>query len=320
MGWFRRKTGGLSARDSGYEPAPRATLAEDPVEAALQAQRFGLLARPPAECRNLPSFAKLRATMRQQLEAEFLLVPAGVTSLALHVNPEPGTPERDVETAAFLLARCAVTHAQFQFFVDSGAYEQADLWPEEVWPQLVKFCDLTGAPGPRYWREGRHDKRLARHPVVGISWYEAAVYAAWAGLRLPTDAEWQVATAWQVGAAATTPRRYPWGDVLDLECCNLWASGHNHTLPVDACPAGAAPNGVLQLVGNTWEWLDRDLDCKDEDGGEVIGEAPLKVIRGGAFDTYFPWQATSSFRSGLPMLARAHNVGFRCALDAGAAE
>ncbi len=315
MGWFSRKSAAAATPTGSFEPAPRVESAKDPVEAALQTQRYGLLVRPPAEWRQLPSFTRVRNAVRQQIEAEFALVPPGVTSLALHVNPEPGTAERDVETAGFLLGRCAITNAQYQAFIDSGGYELADLWPEDVWPQLVKFCDQSGAPGPRYWRDGRHDRRLARHPVVGICWYEAAVYAAWAGLRLPSEAEWQVATAWQVGAAETSPRRYPWGDALDLECCNLWASGHNHTLPVDACPAGAAPNGVLQLIGNTWEWINADLDCRDEDGGEVVGEAPLKVIRGGAFDTYFPWQATSTFRSGLPALARVHNVGFRCVLD-----
>ena len=84
---------------------------------------------------------------------------------------------------------------------------------------------------------------------------------------------------------------------------------------MDACPAGAAPNGIQQLVGNTWEWVASDFNCTDDQGRDIVGESLLKGIRGGAFDTYFAWQATGAFRSGLPCLARVGNVGFRCALD-----
>ncbi|MEW6253057.1 MAG: SUMF1/EgtB/PvdO family nonheme iron enzyme [Planctomycetota bacterium] len=315
MGWFARKTTGVAGAGRDFAPAQRAAVPANPLQAALQLGRYGLFIRPPAEWRRQAEFAQLSATALQKLDENFALVPAGVATIAVHVNAEPGAKERDVETAPFLLARCAVTNEQYQLFVDSGAYENTALWPEDLWPHLLKLHDLTGTPGPRFWQDGRHDRRWGRHPVVGLCWHEAVAYAAWAGLRLPTEAEWQVAAAWSLGPAAASPRRYPWGDALDLEACNVWASGHGHTLPVDGCPAGAAPNGVLQLVGNAWEWIDADLDCTDDDGREIVGEAPLKVIRGGAYDTYFPWQATSTFRSGLPSLVRAHNVGFRCALD-----
>jgi len=316
MGWFSRKNDRAGSGGTGtFEAAARTAIADDPVQAAFELRRYGLLARAPAAWRQNSALGGTRQSALQKLDEAFALVADGRTSLPLQVNAQPGCPERDVQTTPFLLARHAVTHGDYQLFVDAGAYDDSALWPEEVWPHLIKFRDQSGAPAPRYWCDGRHDQRLARHPVVGICWYEAAIYAAWAGYRLPTEAEWQVAAAWQLGAAAATPRRYPWGDAFDLECCNIWASGHNHTLPVEACPAGATPNGVLQLVGNTWEWVDGEFDCTDDDGRTVVGEAPLKSIRGGAFDTYFPWQATSMFRSGLPGLVRTHNVGFRCAMD-----
>ncbi len=320
MGWFSRSaaTPHAPARAQRYEPAPVTRISDDPMTAAAQVHRYGVLLRPPEAWRKAAELPKLRAAALKKVDESFALVPEGATSIELQLNTETCGQERDTATQPFLLARCAVTNADYQLFVDAGVYEDASLWPECIWPHLIQFCDQTGAPGPRYWRGGRHDRRLARHPVVGVCWFEAYVYAAWAGYRLPTEAEWQVAAAWQLGSAAAGPRRYPWGDVLDLECCNIWASGHNHSLPVEACPAGAAPNGVLQLIGNTWEWVDADLDYRDDEGCEVVGEAPLKVIRGGAFDTYFAWQATSTFRSGLPMLARAHNVGFRCAMDVSA--
>lgn len=320
MGWFSRADAPDRAADRArrYEPAPLTRIPEDPAAAALPLRRLGVLLRPPEPWRQSSALPKLQDAALRKVDEEFALVPEAVTSIELQLNAETGGQVRDVATRPFLLARCAVTNADYQLFVDAGAYEDSGLWPEEVWPYLIEFRDQTGAPGPRYWRGGRHDRRLARHPVVGVCFLEACVYAAWAGYRLPTEAEWQVAASWQLGPAAASPRRYPWGDALDLECCNIWASGHGGPLAVEACPAGAAPNGVLQLIGNTWEWVNGDLDCRDGEGCTIIGEAPLKVIRGGAFDTYFAWQATSMFRSGLPLLARVHNVGFRCALDAGA--
>jgi iron(II)-dependent oxidoreductase len=72
---------------------------------------------------------------------------------------------------------------------------------------------------------------------------------------------------------------------------------------------------VQQLIGNVWEWTASELELVDSQGRHVIGEMPLRGVRGGAYDTYFDTQATASFRTGLILLTRAHNVGFRCALD-----
>lgn len=102
---------------------------------------------------------------------------------------------------------------------------------------------------------------------------------------------------------------------MDPERCNLWVSDVHGTVPVDRYESGAAPNGVLQLIGNVWEWCSSDYEVVDECGRMVVGDMLLKEIRGGAFDTYFPSQATSAFRTGLPSLIRAHNVGFRCIVD-----
>ena len=300
-----------------YQPAERPRLSQSAVERAIDTRRFGKLLNPPPEWKRDAAFQKYRRQAAEAIDEVFALVPAGRTSITQRINDEPGCPEVDFDTEPYLLARYPITNEDYQLFVDSGAYDEPEHWPESVWPHLINFKDLTGAPGPRYWRDGRHDRRLARHPVVGVCWYEAATYAAWAGYRLPTEAEWQVAATWQLAADASTIRRYPWGDALDLECCNIWASGHAGTLSVDACPAGAAPNGVQQLVGNTWEWVNSDFECTDDTDRPIIGESALKSIRGGAYDTYFPWQAAGRFRSGLPALARCHNVGVRCALDLG---
>jgi len=248
------------------------------------------------------------------IDERFALVPEGRASLAKTVNDYPGCPDVEIDTLPFLLARHTVTNAQFQKFVGAGGYEELEHWPKEIWPHLIDFKDLTDHPGPRFWEHGRCDKLLADHPVVGLCYYEAAAYARWAGFRLPSEAEWQMAASWRLRDSAHVLRRYPWGDAFDTNKCNLWASGVGQTVPVDAYEKGAAANGVRQLVGNVWEWTLSDFNVIDSQGRPVVGDMVVKAIRGGAFDTYFPSQATSYFRTGLACLTRAHNVGFRCVL------
>ncbi len=314
LGLFSRKSDDANAaRD--FVPAPTSTLPADPLARALQLGRLGLILARPAEWAARPDFQQVLGLAMRAVDERFALVPEGLATIPLTIYDQPGQPEQDFETQPFLLARHAVTNAQFQSFVDDGGYENLEHWPQDVWPHLINFKDQTGVSAPRFWREGRHDSRFAQHPVVGVCYYEAEAFARWAGLRLPTESEWQMAASWRLRTTGSMPRRYPWGDGLDLDCCNIWASGHGHTLPVNACEAGAAPNGVLQLIGNVWEWTSSDFEATDRDGRAVVGDTLLKSVRGGAFDTYFPWQATSDFRTGLSCMVRTNNTGLRCALN-----
>jgi iron(II)-dependent oxidoreductase len=251
----------------------------------------------------------------QAIDESFALVPDGFASLPQTIADHPGCQEEDIETGSFLLSIHAITNAQYQKFVDGGGYEELELWPRDIWPHLIDFKDQTENTGPRFWRNGRHNRRLAEHPVVGICYYEAAAYATWAGYRLPTEAEWQMAASWRIRSSSNVLRRYPWGDALDTSRCNIWSSGIGETVPVSAYKTGGAPNGILQLCGNVWEWTSSDFMVVHEEGRPVVGDMLMKSIRGGAYDTYFPSQATSCFRTGLASLSRAHNVGFRCAMD-----
>jgi len=307
--------GGQAVDVVAYEPADVNAWSDDPLERCIQQERYGFLVRHCHRFRDHPDLEAAVATATEAIDARFAMVPEGLVSLAMTTTALPGQAELDVETAPFLMARFCVTNAQYQKFVDGGGYMDLSLWPRDIWPHLIDFKDQTGQFGPRYWREGRHDQRLAEHPVVGVCYYEAAAYARWAGYRLPTGAEWQMAATWRIRSAAHVMRRYPWGDALDTSRCNLWASGIGHTMPVNSYGSGAAPNGVLQLIGNVWEWTESDYVVTDDAGSTVVGDMLLKEIRGGAFDTYFPSQATGHFRSGLNVLSRVHNVGFRCAWD-----
>jgi len=301
--------------EAPFEPAEAVQLYNDPLNRCLQLERYGYLLAHRQKWRDHPDCQEVFRLARQQIDELFAIVPEGFASMPLVVNDEPGCPEITVDTEPFLLARHPITNEKYQKFVDAGGYGDLDLWPKEIWPHLIDFRDATGDPGPRFWRGGRHCRRLADHPVVGIGFYEASAYAKWAGFRLPTEAEWQMAATWRIRSAANVLRRYPWGDALDIQCCNIWSSGVGHTSSVHDYNNGAAPNQVLQLVGNVWEWTASDFEVTDEEGGTVVSDMKMTSIRGGAFDTFFPMQATGTFRTGLVSLARPHNVGFRCALD-----
>jgi len=313
-----KKSAGIppTQNDPDFVASVPAKLAEDEFLCMMQAGRYGTVAARPEKFSRHPQFREVCKAATEAIDDRFNLVPEGYASLAMSLNDEPGCEEVDHLVEPYLLARCCVTNAEFQMFVDCGGYQNLDLWDEEIWPHLIDFKDQTDESGPRWWRKGRHDQRRADHPVVGVCNYEAAAYARWAGYRLPTEPEWQMAASWRIRSAAHVSRRYPWGDALDVRHCNIWASGLGQTQPVTSFPGGCAPNGVLQLIGNVWEWTMSDFEIKAEEGRTVVGDMLMKSIRGGAFDTYFPWQATATFRSGAICLARSHNIGIRCAMDA----
>ncbi|MFQ5489514.1 MAG: formylglycine-generating enzyme family protein [Phycisphaerae bacterium] len=301
--------------DQDYQPAPPKTPHPDALYRLLQQHRYATVIAEGQRWAEHRDYEQIGAQAERRLEKDMGLVPAGNAALATTLDDEPGGPEQEFEIEPFLLALHPVTNARFQQFVDAGGYDNLALWPEATWPHLIELHDQTGNPGPRFWRQGRHDLRCADHPVVGISWYEANAYAKWVGLRLPTEAEWQMAASWRIKSEADVFRRFPWGDAMDYECCNLWGTGLASIQPVDSLPKGCAPNGVQQLIGNTWEWTDGDFEVTDADGQIIVAEMPMKAVRGGAYDTYFETQATSTFRTGQILLSRTHNTGFRCAMD-----
>lgn len=305
-----------SARNTDvFVPAPAHKIDADPLKALWQQHRYSTILARRREWANHPEGKTICDQACDLLEKRMALVPAGRASLPETLTDAPDMPQTDVEVEPFLLDIHTVTNAEFQGFLDSGAYENFDLWPKPLWPHLIQMRDQTGQPGPRFWRNGRHNQSLGDHPVVGISWYEATAFARWIGQRLPTEAEWQMAATWRIRSETDLLRRFPWGDAMNRDRCNIWSSGLKGTAPVDAYPTGASPNGVLQLVGNVWEWVDGDLTITTDTGAPIVAEMDLKVTRGGAFDTYFESQATGLFRTGHIALARTPNVGFRCALS-----
>jgi iron(II)-dependent oxidoreductase len=294
----------------------------DLVGQMIQQGRCALMLRAQIAS-NLESVQLARA--QDALDEAMAVVPAGPVLLrsrrqaeASDENPS-SVGEQLVAVEGFFLDRFPVTNAQYQLFVNANGYEQMSLWDESIWPAVLGFVDQTGQGGPKFWHHGKHPAGKGDHPVVGVCWYEAAAYARWVGKRLPSDPEWVKAGSWPVCAAGGKPmqRKHPWGDAMNREIVNLWGSGHDNTIPVQATPASASVGGVQQLIGNVWEWTNSNFGIWEPANVRIETFSPMRSIRGGAFDTYFDSQAHCQFQSGECPLARKHNIGFRCALGFG---
>lgn len=257
---------------------------------------------------------------KKVLQEEMALVPAGKVCL-LNDVAMPGDEGpvftsygyREIQVDSLYMDRYAVTNEAYAMFVRAGGYANADFWPEEILPSVLRFVDQTGVQGPKFWSQGKPIPGKEYHPVVGICWYEANAYAMWCGKRLPTAGQWQRSGTW-----ATAQRgeglecRFPWGNAFDPQKTNLRVTGLGDTSAVSEFAAGSTPNGITQLIGNVWEWTNSPFKPGATETTQVRLEAAMAEVRGGAFDTYFHSHATCQFRSGQPLLTRAHNIGFRC--------
>ena len=169
-----------------------------------------------------------------------------------------------VEVSPFKIARAPVTNAECRDFVEDGGYLRRELWSHQGWVWRGK----AGARHPVYWCRGvdgwlrRHFDRfvpLESHaPVSHVSWYEAEAYSNWAGRRLPTEAEWEMAASATPGSdgAGTSERkrRWPWGDEPPSPDRANLDSRLLGCVDVAAFPAGDSAFGCRQMVGNVWEW------------------------------------------------------------------
>lgn len=308
--------------ESGQRPFEASTGTDDIDEcgADLVAQmvcqgRFSLLLRPQIAA-NLSE--QQIETAHNDLDRHMAISPAGDVIVEYKPCDEDEfnreSAKETVYVDAYHLDRRPVTNDDYQKFVDDGGYEQVGLWDTEIWPAVLEFVDETGFSGPKYWSEGQFPPGKARHPVVGVSWYEAYAFARWVGKRLPSDAEWIKSTAWPVAASGTAllQRKFPWGNTMNRKIANVWGTGDETTCDVDDFADGVSVGGAFQLIGNIWEWTSSPYRLNSQ--ADVKLNGPLVSIRGGAFDTYYDSQASCQFQSGDSPMARKHNIGFRCAL------
>lgn len=257
-----------------------------------------------------------------------VLVPAGPFTMGTSTDPwalDNERPAHPVDLPGYWLDTTPVSNADYQRFIDDGGYRQPRWWSEQGW-QHRQQAELEA---PLFWRReaggwlrrrfGRGEPVPPDQPVVHVCWYEAEAYARWAGRRLPTEAEWEKAARHDSVNALT--RRNPWGDAdPGPEHANL-GQRHLEPAPTGSYPAGAAPCGARQLLGDVWEWTSTDFDGYPgfaafpyREYSEVFFDSGYKVLRGGSFGTD-PVACRSTFRNWDFPIRRQIFSGFRTARD-----
>jgi len=194
----------------------------------------------------------------------------------------------------FFFDRYEVTNKKYKEFIDAGGYQNRKYWKhkfikegkELTWEQAIKeFVDQTGQPGPSTWQGGFYPEDQAEYPVSGISWYEAAAYAEFAGKSLPTAYHWGLAEG------EYTP--FDWLDNF-TRYSNFSVKG---PVPVGKLP-GMTPYGAFDMAGNVREWLWNETKRG-------------RAIRGGAWND--PIYMACDW-SQIPSMDRSPKNGIRCAL------
>jgi gamma-glutamyl hercynylcysteine S-oxide synthase len=203
--------------------------------------------------------------------------------------------EHKMQVAPFCIDKYPVTNSEFKKFLNATHYAPKD---------RANFL--------RDWKNGTFPAGWDNRPVTWVSLEDARAYAQWAGKRLPHEWEWQFA------AQGTDGRVFPWGNAWMPDNVPHPVTGRMMTGPdpVDAHPQGASPYGVMDMVGNVWQWTDEFTD----------EHTRTAILRGGEYFQpqgslwYFPQAYRNNEHSKLLLMApgydRSGGVGFRCVRDA----
>jgi formylglycine-generating enzyme required for sulfatase activity len=260
----------------------------DEAASHLQSERYPEAIRSAARARRIyperrAKVDALQGRIRDRLDGKLMVKIPG---RACWIGEKP---QRQVQLPAFMIDLHSVTNESYAAYVDA-----------------------TGAAAPSHWWAGKVPKGRERHPVVMLTWEEAAAYAKWAGKRLPTAEEWEVA------ARGDDRREFPWGDAFqeredEFNCNSLeyWQVNKSRspgTTPVSELSTPSA--GGVWMGGNVWEWTSTAVP------GKVNGRpAEFRLLKGGSFMTPARAIRCASALPENPALAFP-DVGFRCAKDA----
>ena len=279
--------------------------------------------------------------------AEIAWIPGGDSFVG---TGRPELPEdgeglvRAVRLKPYGLMRCAVSNAEFAAFVDATGYrtDAERIGNAFVFRGLMEAQSGPQPPGLPWWnavkgatwREplgpGSGAACLPDHPVAQVSWNDSVAFAAWAGGRLPTEAEWENAAR-----GGSEDIRYPWGDDEPSDenaaRCNIWqgdfpntnvlGDGYYGTAPVKSF----APNalGLFNMSGNVWEWCAdafrvRSVSRAAKDRNRSARADDERVLKGGSFLCHrsYCWRYRIAARSGRQPDNAASHCGFRVAFDA----
>ena len=248
-------------------------------------------------------------------------VPGGVYSLGVKheglVTLAPSSsPEHPRKMDAFFIDAHEVTNEEFQQFVDDGGYVDGRWWAGADGAARKSFTGATGKPGPRFWRDGRCPKGEEKLPAAGVSFYEAAAYARWAGKRLPTEAEWECAALGVPPEQSETTfgkRAFPWGESYIQGNANLRETKAGKPEAGGTRKKDVSASGCFDMTGNVREWTRSAYDpypgtkCRDKQFGKGLAS-----VRGASFEDSFIG-ASPATRRAVDRAARDERMGFRCA-------
>ena len=283
-----------------YAQVPGVTLHPEP-DSGPTASREGIVPAQPK------SVGEAAATGAVAPPSGMVCVPAGwfiQGSACTDPCVRPERPQRLVYLNTFYLDRHPVTNADYWQFVRAIGHQTPSHWPHGKIP--------TGQEAP---------------PVVCVDWFDAVQYAAWAGKRLPTEAEWEKAArgGLLLDGDKKNPmpwRHYPWGDVFDLSRCATTEGDVWEPTPVGHySPAGDSPYGVADMAGNVWEWVADWYDTTyyqtaPDRNPQGPATGVQKVLRGGAAGSRGRY-ARCACRNALQPQRLFSNNGFRCAWSPG---
>ena len=234
-------------------------------------------------------------------------------------------PRHAVEIAPFRIGAWAVTSGEYADFIADGGYEARSLWSDAGW----KHREEAKLVAPQFWemRDGvwwtrSMDAEMPvdpHRPVCHVCWHEAEAYCRWAGVRLPTEQEWEVAASWD--PATGTKHAYPWGDdppgLLDANLDQLAFQ----PAQTGAYPRNVSPIGAYGMIGDVWEWTASDFASWPgyrtfpyPEYSELFFGPDYKVLRGGSWATR-PGAIRNTFRNWDYPIRRQIFSGFRVARD-----
>ncbi|MGZ4473746.1 MAG: ergothioneine biosynthesis protein EgtB [Nocardioidaceae bacterium] len=262
------------------------------------------------------------------LTATEVRVPAGRFVMGTSEDPwayDNERPAHEVDLPAYFIDTTPVSNRAYRGFVEDGGYDDERFWSAAGW----RWRCESGKRAPAFWF--REDdtwlrRRFARveplpddEAVQHVCFHEAEAYARWAGRRLPTEAEWEKAASWD--AETRTKRRFPWGDAAPTAAVANVGQTRYRPTAAGSFPDGASPYGVLQMIGDVWEWTSttfhgypgfRSFPYKEY--SEVFFDDGYKVLRGGCWATD-PLAVRTTFRNWDHPIRRQIFSGFRTARD-----
>lgn len=246
------------------------------------------------------------AEMAVNRDKDMVEVKAGIFILGSDRGNHDEKPVRKVETKGFWIDRHEVTCAQYQRFLEDVRINghkwchpmeapHKDHTPYHTYAWALKFSWIAGQP-PR---------GMGDFPVVLTDWYDAYSYAVWAGKRLPSEDEWEIA------ARSGDGREYPWGNTFSIDRCNIG----DQPLAVGSFPQGASPWGALDMSGNVGEWTATAYEPQPADSQLFTGKFGQPIIRGGSWDDNSKTCRSAARDVRRSPMYRSTTVGFRCVAD-----